>query len=372
MAHEETVQLTDLQRIRLSPKRYVPTVDVDGLVYQARLIVMNAIEATTARHGNKGVITCLLCIDRPRETYQLVVIDNGLGIPSHYLQDYFTKLGTSGVSFTNNRGEKTGFGAKIAAALSHRLKVISATERSGITTLYIHDGVADDISEIFHPPSRNHGVTVIYEPDSVIMNSWSWPRRQPLIQFTEYGWGVLVRTFYQDHNDPNPRINFLVSDCGLPTDIWERPVSDIEQILNDYVKASTVSIPTPASDHKESIEQSQQSDCVIWWLDQPAYELVTVLLKGVDVLWPKYLMGEFISRGGRAGHGRLWVPQELTFPPLHWEYGNPVYDAIGQDCGGVVIRREDAHHVLAWPGFVTDRNLQVISVYLQFLTTPKT
>lgn len=99
----------------------------------------------------------------------------------------------------------------------------------------------------------------------------------------------------------------------------------------------------------------------IWWLNQRACELAVAL--GADTsTWPEYIKEEFDSRVGRPGNGRLWVPQDFEFPGIEWKDGDAAFDAVAKDCGGIVILRTDAHHVLSWPGFVSGADLRPIQV----------
>ncbi|MBY3157365.1 hypothetical protein HFO56_34125 [Rhizobium laguerreae] len=93
-------------------------------------------------------------------------------------------------------------------------------------------------------------------------------------------------------------------------------------------------------------------DAVIRWLDQANYELAEYL-GAKEAAWPEYLKSGFDSRVGRVGGGRLWVALEIDFTGIEWKEDR-AYDVIGKDYGGIVVRKSDAHHVLAWPGVVTD------------------
>ena len=100
---------------------------------------------------------------------------------------------------------------------------------------------------------------------------------------------------------------------------------------------------------------------VIWWLDQSACELAGAL-GARDAPWPEYIKREFSSRCGRAGRGRLWLAPEIELTGgIPWKDGDPAYDAVWRGCGGIVIRREDARHVLSWPGFVSDLDMRPIA-----------
>ncbi len=106
---------------------------------------------------------------------------------------------------------------------------------------------------------------------------------------------------------------------------------------------------------------------VIWWLDQAACELA-VALGAANADWPDYIKSEFKSRYGRAGRGRLWVPLGFKdFKDIDWQSEDPASIAVGADCGGIVIHHSDVYHVLSWPGFVTDRELQPIRLPVQLL-----
>lgn len=101
-------------------------------------------------------------------------------------------------------------------------------------------------------------------------------------------------------------------------------------------------------------------DYVIWWLDEAAYKLAEAF-GAATADWPEYIQREFKSRGGRPGRGRLWVPLEFKFEGITWREGTPEFDEVGKDCGGIVIKREDAHHLAGWPGFITDDQLRLIT-----------
>ena len=103
----------------------------------------------------------------------------------------------------------------------------------------------------------------------------------------------------------------------------------------------------------------EYGDYAIWWLDSSATFLADVL--GFhDSGAPEYIKNEFTARIGRAGRGRLWVPKGIAVNEIEWIDGDPRFDAVGEDCGGIVIRAEDVWHVFAWPGFVTDLELNII------------
>ncbi|MBY3432778.1 hypothetical protein HFN89_01130 [Rhizobium laguerreae] len=101
-------------------------------------------------------------------------------------------------------------------------------------------------------------------------------------------------------------------------------------------------------------------DVVIWWLDQPSYELAEAF-GAPNVEWPEYIQAEFDSRGGRPGNGRLWIASEIDFDGMEWDEGAS-FDMIDKRCGGIVVRKSDAHHILSWPGIVTDIHMKPLRI----------
>jgi hypothetical protein len=124
------------------------------------------------------------------------------------------------------------------------------------------------------------------------------------------------------------------------------------------IRSRFIQIPhVRRNDRLEMIPMSENT-YVIWWLDQSAHELAAAL-GAPSASWPAYIQSEFLSRQGRAGRGRLWIAPEIEFDGIaEWRDGDLAFNAVGRDCGGIVIRRSDAHHVLSWPGFVSDEGLR--------------
>jgi hypothetical protein len=109
---------------------------------------------------------------------------------------------------------------------------------------------------------------------------------------------------------------------------------------------------------EENMEKHEQ--VVIWWLNQSDHEMVSLLCEDAEI--PQYIIKEFNSRVGRAGRGRLWIPEEIKFAGIKWQDDDPIFDAVGDSYGGIVIHRCDVHHIVSWPGFVTDENLRLIKI----------
>ncbi len=107
----------------------------------------------------------------------------------------------------------------------------------------------------------------------------------------------------------------------------------------------------------------------IWWLDQPATEMVMEWIEDPDMTLPlpQYIIDEVNSRYGRAGRCRLWVPTD--FPNLGvdpWPANELTAELKKMCAGGVVFKAEDLGVVksLAEFGpcveFITDFDMNLV------------
>jgi hypothetical protein len=109
----------------------------------------------------------------------------------------------------------------------------------------------------------------------------------------------------------------------------------------------------------------KKSKYLIWWVTPLSSEL-TLAMGMVDALVPQYIKNEFYKMNDQADViGNVYVPEELKadvkidFPEDH-----PALDMLAEKMTGIVIKAEDLWSVITWPGFLTDFNLQAISVSL--------
>lgn len=94
----------------------------------------------------------------------------------------------------------------------------------------------------------------------------------------------------------------------------------------------------------------------VWWLSPADCDAI-----GEDVdgrLWPPYIKEEYASLVGRVGRGRLWVSHDLNAPPagINWDVAK-LLARHAEECGGIVIKAEDALYVATLPGMITDMSL---------------
>lgn len=101
-------------------------------------------------------------------------------------------------------------------------------------------------------------------------------------------------------------------------------------------------------------------DWVIWWLDQSDCERVERLLSVEATILPDYIMQLVRSRSGRAGRGRLWTPEGCPIGATTEWQAQTVICRLAEQCGGLVIRADDAERVFALPGFLTTLSMRLL------------
>jgi hypothetical protein len=99
----------------------------------------------------------------------------------------------------------------------------------------------------------------------------------------------------------------------------------------------------------------------IWWIDQDDCDLVDIFQSRLEEL-PKYLQDQFWYRNGRAGRGRLWVPDDIPVPKIEWDDTSPIA-SYAERAGGIVFHAKDLPSVKRMiRGRVTDLNMKPVSI----------
>jgi DNA gyrase subunit B len=137
---DDIQNLSDKDWILLRPENHIRTIDHEGQMHCVNEIFDNSIDETEIRPG--GSIDILLFLDKRKNTWQVIISDNGRGVPLGKLEQSFTSLKTSG-KYTKNAyqtsGGLNGIGGKVAMVLSENFKVITKRENK-IGHLVFHRG----------------------------------------------------------------------------------------------------------------------------------------------------------------------------------------------------------------------------------------
>lgn len=231
-----------LDHVRLRPTAYFQSKGIEGLVHQGNEIIVNGMDELALMPDGVGKLTVLLCVDNQNQTYQLVVKDNGRGLPIGKLLDSYTKLNTSGKFDTNayeTSGGLYGVGAKASSGTSRDFRAITSRPE-GKASIHVHEGKSNEVVEFVNAPQTQTGVTVFYEPDPIIFDE--------IDQFSVQGQAQLVLLLQKYCFFRRLNLEFRVHHFGLPSDIWTKKIPEAEIILDHYIHESQIVFSEPTFD----------------------------------------------------------------------------------------------------------------------------
>ena len=215
-------QYDDLEYIRHKVKGYVTDRGTAGLVHAIREVIDNSVDETVLRPDG-GTIFIGLFRDLNKGRFQILVKDEGRGIPLEKLRLTMTKLHVSGkmsekTSYVSSGGSY-GVGAKVVVALSFRYRCISKNYLDlSAGSVILNDGVlVGEQQEAYTGPS---GVTTVFELDA----EQFFPEAQ---DFMMAGYLELTALCKQ-LNIFNDKINFqfYIYDRKLPEHFWSDSIPE--------------------------------------------------------------------------------------------------------------------------------------------------
>lgn len=158
----------DRDRIRKRPSMFIPSTNADGAEHIIFEIVDNAIDELSINNS----VGSDLYVSFDTKTKEVIVIDNGRGIPHEALFDAFTVMNTSG-KFDNDEntaytysGGSFGVGAKCAVYLSKYCAVTSMRDGRSLTYEF-KDGLHTNTEKT---TTKEHGTTVRFTIDQRIVD----------------------------------------------------------------------------------------------------------------------------------------------------------------------------------------------------------
>ena len=223
----------DMEYIRLRPNNLLPSLDTRGLVHMLWEYISNSMDEIVQKDG--GTILVVVLRNPATQDFQIVIRDNGRGLPTERVQDAYTKLKTSGKISENSAYNSTagqfGMGAKAGAALSTHFRVISKHYLNPQSaSLTLADGVIKD----FHTEEAQipDGVTVLLQPDLKIFTQAT--------DFAATGYLDMIALCKQLNifND-NVNFNIFVIDRLFPKHIWEDDVNTVVDTIRKYINSNT-------------------------------------------------------------------------------------------------------------------------------------
>ena len=235
--HIET--LTGLEPIRRNPTQYFDSTEEAGQLHAIKEILDNSLDEI-ALMGESGRLDVILCRDMARGTYQVVIRDNGRGIPignaqGDKLKACYTELNTSGKYNADAYAVSAGLfgvGGKASAGASRIFRAISRRpDRTG--SIRIHTGHPDAKATVTDIKRDDTGMIVLFEPDPDIFTH--------IDTFLTDGYMLLTTlltkyTFFRPYN-----IRFYIHDEPIADTMWKAK-SDV--VIRDVARRIETGILT--------------------------------------------------------------------------------------------------------------------------------
>lgn len=223
--------ITNLDHIRARPKAYINSRGTPGIIHATWEYIGNSLDELAQRPEGGTLYVCLFR-DHTRNRFQLLVKDDGRGIPASKVAKSVTTIGTSGKFSTGGAyvasGGQLGMGAKVAAALSNRYRIISKNYlENSVASVSLADGkIVDTSTARMTIPS---GVTTIFELD---VGTYF----EEATDFMESGYLDLVELCKQlNVFNENIRFVFYVYDRKITETFWSAPLPEAIAILDDFI-----------------------------------------------------------------------------------------------------------------------------------------
>lgn len=235
---ESSIQhLKGLEHIRTRPNGYIRTRDNAGIIHTIRENIDNSIDeliqvpqGSTEPRG--GTIYVCMFKDKVHNKFQILIKDDGRGIPSKKLKEVTTEIFASGKLNTNAyvvSGGQFGIGAKVATALSTRYRALSSNYLEDVVgeVSVANGNVLSNNTEHMQYPS---GVITVFELDTERFFTDSE-------DFIDVGQIDLVK-LCRSLNMFNDCVNFqiYIYERRISEDFWKASIPDALGIVDDFIQ----------------------------------------------------------------------------------------------------------------------------------------
>lgn len=222
--------VVNLEHVRYRPNAYVGDRGVGGQIHTIWEILSNSVDELVLKPEGGAIWIGILC-DYVHQRYQVFVRDTGRGIPAAKLESTTAVIGTSGKMDSGAylaSGGQFGIGAKVAAALSTRYRIISHNYLEDVVgDLSLENGkITDHHDETLSTPS---GVTTVVELDvDTFFNGGS--------EFISTGYLDLVN-ICRKLNIFNENLNFqfYLYERTLPETFWKGTTREAVETIDRFI-----------------------------------------------------------------------------------------------------------------------------------------
>jgi len=227
--------------VRLTPTQFITHLNTKGQLHLIGELTSNAFDEHFLKfidHGERPPLTIVLIKDIKNETYQMIIKDNGRGIPIESLFDSICVLHTSGkfdiegnATTYASTGGQFGIGAKAATGASKDFKGITMTE-DGYASVYAHQGNPDQIIIDKSVKPKESGYCTIFEFDKLILSE--------INTFSSTGYLELLFKLRALGYFKTNNIIFKSIINSVPNNFWKKgPVESMAYIDSIINKATT-------------------------------------------------------------------------------------------------------------------------------------
>ena len=226
---KDIITRENLEVVRHRPTQYIPNIEVEGLIHTIGELLDNSFDEMNIK-GKEGNLDVFILLSE-RNKLQIIIIDNGRGIPHEKVIDVYTKLNTSGKFNTKSYKFSSGLfgvGGKVTTALSKHFKAFSIRNEV-IKSLYVKSGKIED-SSLSKMPKHLDGVIVLLEPDtSKFINTESYYKYMPKHIVDR----IIKYTYFKDFN-----VNVYLSSSPFPDTIYKKDNNEIIESIYKKLKSS--------------------------------------------------------------------------------------------------------------------------------------
>ena len=223
---KDIITRENLEVVRHRPTQYIPNIEVEGLIHTIGELLDNSFDEMNIK-GKDGKLDVVILLSE-KNKLQIIIIDNGRGIPHNKVIDVYTKLNTSGKFNTKSYKFSSGLfgvGAKVTTALSKHFKAFSI-RNDLVKSIYVKMGKLEDstLSKLSH----HDGVIALLEPDtSKFINTESYYKYIPKYIVDR----IIKYTYFKDFN-----INVYFSSSPFQDSIYKKDNNVIIESIYKKIK----------------------------------------------------------------------------------------------------------------------------------------
>ena len=278
--------------IRYNPANHIPDSSIAGRLHVFRELFDNALDEAEHPNSPGNAISIYMFRDIPNTTYQLMIKDNGRGIPHGALVRSFTQLFNSGKYSNSIDGAYTfsagsnGFGSKINFALSIDFRAIVV--RDGyFSSIYSHDANVDKlIHETNIIADQNlHGTMVVSSPLETIFTESE--------EFIKNGYKGLTKLCYIiSMFSKKINITFKIVDEPLNPRFWKLPADKAwDYIEKTYARKAYIEVDggneEATMEYLKELWQIPNNEKFLWNLTNITHEFSNDIGYDISLYLPK-------------------------------------------------------------------------------------